>query len=104
MAGGLLEMELVDVRVERTTNSPIIVLRVKDGSRRILPIFIGVPEATAIKIGMEGQVTPRPLTHDLIVELLRSCGATVRRVVVTELRENIFYAELHLELGGKPVT
>lgn len=92
----MVEMELIGVRVELPSNVPIVVLREKDGDRRILPIFIGGPEATAIAFALDGVEPPRPLTHDLIVLLLGELSVALERVVVTELRDSVFYAELHL--------
>jgi bifunctional DNase/RNase len=96
----VVEMELVGVRVELPTNTPIVLLRELEGERRVLPIFIGGPEATAIAFALEDVETPRPMTHDLMRDLLADLGATVERVVVTDLHEGTFYAEIHLDVGG----
>ena len=90
------EMELVGVRVELPSNVPVVLLRERDGDERLLPIFIGGPEATAIALALDGVETPRPMTHDLLVDVLASLEASLERVVVTELREKTFYAELYL--------
>lgn len=95
------EMELLGVRVELPSNTPIVLLRERGESQRVLPIFIGGPEATAIALALEGVATPRPMTHDLLKGLLDEVGVTLERVVVTELREGTFYAELHLRSGEK---
>ncbi|MEZ5203918.1 MAG: bifunctional nuclease family protein [Acidimicrobiales bacterium] len=92
----MIEMELVGVRVEMPSSSPLALLREVDGERRVLPIFIGSPEATAIAFALEEVVTPRPMTHDLLRDLLDELGASLERVVVTELREGVFHAELLL--------
>src|SRR5690606_8185062 len=68
--GTMVEMELVGVRVELPSNTPIVLLRETAGQRRVLPIFIGGPEATAIAFALDGVVTPRPMTHDLMKDLL----------------------------------
>jgi bifunctional DNase/RNase len=97
----MVEMELVGVRVELPTNNPIVLLREVEGDRRLLPIFIGGPEATAIAYALENLVPPRPQTHDLMKNLLDELGARVRRIEVTELVDHTFYAEIELETGGK---
>jgi bifunctional DNase/RNase len=94
----LVEVELLGVRVELPSNTPIVLLRELAG-RRNMSIFIGGPEATAIAFALEGVETPRPLTHDLMCDVLTELGAQLVRVVVTELRETTFYAELHLQQG-----
>jgi uncharacterized protein len=100
----VIEMRLVDVRVERATNNPVVVLQTTDGTLRILPIFIGMAEAAAIKFGLEKRETPRPMTHDLAVQLLGACNASLTQVVLTELRDNVFYANLHLRVGDRDVV
>ena len=95
----MVEMELVAVRVELPGNVPVVVLRELEGERRLLPIFIGQPEATAIAFALDGVVTQRPMTHDLIRDLIEQLGATVERILITHLDEGTFYAEIHLESG-----
>ena len=94
-------MELIGVRVELPTNAPIVLLRETDGGHRTLPIFIGGPEATAIAFALEGVDTPRPMTHDLLKNVLDQLGWSLERVVITELRESTFFAELHLSANGQ---
>jgi bifunctional DNase/RNase len=89
-------MELLGVRVELPANTPVVMLREEGTRGRVLPILIGGPEAAAIHSAMEGITPPRPLTHDLAVTLLTTLGATLERVVITEVRDHTFYAELHL--------
>jgi len=85
------------VRVELPANTPVVMLRETDEGRgRVLPILIGGPEAAAIHAALEGIVPPRPLTHDLAVVLLATLGARLDKVVITEVRDHTFYAELHL--------
>jgi hypothetical protein len=90
------EMELIGVRVELPSNAPIVLLREASGEARLLPIFIGAPEATAIALALDGVITPRPMTHDLLRDVLEELAADVERIVVTELRDKTFFAELHL--------
>jgi uncharacterized protein len=89
-------MELVGVRVEMPSSSPIALLREVGGAQRILPIFIGAPEATAIAFALEEVVTPRPMTHDLMQQVLDDLGVSLEKITVTELREGVFHAELEL--------
>ncbi|MBA3281274.1 MAG: bifunctional nuclease family protein [Acidimicrobiia bacterium] len=95
----MAEMELVGVRVEMPSSSPIALLREVGGARRVLPIFIGAPEATAIAFALEEVVTPRPMTHDLFREVLDDLGVSLEKITVTELKEGVFHAEL--ELNGR---
>jgi hypothetical protein len=90
-------MSLVGVRVEVPTNQPIVLLREEEG-QRYLPIFIGPPEATAIVYALQGMETPRPMTHDLFKTVLDEMAVRLQRVVITELHDGTFYAEI--ELGG----
>jgi bifunctional DNase/RNase len=96
----MVEVELVGVRVELPGNTPIVLLREMSGARRLLPILIGDAEARAIVYAVDSIPTPRPMTHDLLKSVLDELGVTVRQIVVTELRDRTFYAELHLERGG----
>jgi uncharacterized protein len=97
----MVEMELVGVRVELPTNTPIVLLRESGGERRMLPIFIGPPEATAIAFALEQVPTPRPMTHDLLKNLLDDLEVDLERIVVTDLQDSTFFAELHLVQGGE---
>src|SRR3712207_9116161 len=94
-------MELLGVRLELPANTPVVLLREQGGDRRVLPIYIGPEEAKAIALALEGVVTPRPMSHDLMRDLLASLGATVLRVVATELRESTLFAEIELRTGGQ---
>lgn len=92
----VIELELVAVRVELPSNTPVVVLRELEGRRRQLSIFIGAPEATAIAFALEGVETPRPLTHDLFCDVLGELNAQLERVVITELRDTTYFADLEL--------
>ncbi len=100
----MIEMELLGVQVELPSNSPLLLLREVDGLGRVLPVVIDTPEAHAIHRGIEGIRLARPLTHDLIVNLLDELEATVISVQVTELRERTFFAEIELEVAGQKQT
>lgn len=94
-------MEVLGVRLELPANNPVALLREHAGLRRVLSIYIGPEEAKSIALAMEGIPTPRPMTHDLLRDVLNELGATVHRVVITELRESTFYAEIVLEHAGQ---
>jgi bifunctional DNase/RNase len=96
-------MELVGVRLELPTKTPILLLR-ETGGARYLPIWIGPNEATAIAMALEGVEPERPLTHDLLKLLAEGLGAAVDRVVVTELSNGTFFADLVMTQGGEVVT
>jgi bifunctional DNase/RNase len=96
----MVEMHLSAVRVDLSTNNPVVLLQEAEGARRTLPIFIGAPEATAIAFALQGVTTSRPMTHDLFKDALVALGVTLERVLITELREGTFYAELHLNGPG----
>ena len=99
----MIELQLVGVRVELPTNQPIVLLKEREGER-YLPIWIGAVEATAIALGMQGIETARPMTHDLMRDLLTGLGVTVQRIVITELREGTFYAEIQMSSNGDSVS
>lgn len=92
----MIPVELVGVRVEIPANTPMVLLREQEGRHRLLPIYIGSPEASAIHYALEGIEPPRPLTHDLFLTTLGELGASLDKIVVTEMRDRTFYAELHL--------
>jgi bifunctional DNase/RNase len=93
-------MELLGVRLELPANAPVVLLREQAGERRVLPIYIGAEEAKAIALALEGVPTPRPMTHDLMRDLLGAVGVSVQRVLVTELQDRTFLAEIELVLNG----
>ena len=93
-----IEMTIKGLMVDPITNMPIVIL--KDmGGERVLPIWVGIFEANAIALELEKISTPRPMTHDLIKNILESIDARVLKVVVTDLKENTFYAVLPVQLG-----
>ena len=96
----MVEMELLGVKLELPSNTPVVMLREVEGRRRVLPIFIGLPEANAIAFALDGVVPPRPLTHDLLCNLLEELGARLDKVVVSDLSEGTFFADLHLETSN----
>ena len=98
----LTELSVVGVRVELPSQQPIVLLKEVSGDR-YLPIWIGAVEATAIAFAQQGVVTARPMTHDLMRDLLTAFERPLRTVTITELREGVFYAELGFE-GGVTVS
>ena len=103
MTNESIPVELVGVRIELPTNTPIALLR-EIGGNRFLPIWIGANEATAIALALEGVEPQRPMTHDLLAEVTAALGARVDRVVVTELRDGIYYADLVLVRDGDEIV
>jgi uncharacterized protein len=99
------ELDVVGVRVEMPSNQPIVLLKESDGER-YLPIWIGAVEATAIAYAQQGVVPPRPLTHDLIRDLLQAIGQELAQVRITSLQDGVFYADLifasGLEVSARP--
>lgn len=95
-------MELLGVRVEIPANTPMVLLRETDGRQRLVPIYIGSPEASSIHYALEGIDPPRPLTHDLFVQTLGLLDASLEHVVVTEMRDHTYFAELHLVTAAGP--
>ncbi len=89
----MIPVEVVGVRVEMPSNQPIVLLKEIDGSR-FLPIWVGAVEATAIAFAQQGVLPPRPLTHDLMKELLEQLTGSLDAVHLTELRDGVFYADL----------
>ena len=98
----LTELSVVGVRVELPSQQPIVLLKEVDGDR-YLPIWIGAVEATAIAFAQQGVVTARPMTHDLLRDVLEAFERPLQTVTITELREGVFYAELGFE-GGVTVS
>jgi bifunctional DNase/RNase len=98
-----IQMNVKGLMIDPITNMPIIILRDVEGSR-VLPIWVGVFEANAIALQIENVQTPRPMTHDLLKNVLEDLEASVERVVVCELRENTFYAAIHLRMQGQAIV
>jgi len=98
----MIEMSLVGVRVELPSNQPIVLLKESQGER-YLPIWIGAVEATAIAFALQGIETPRPMTHDLIRDILGELSVTVEHVVISDLVDQTFYATIKMASGlGTP--
>ena len=96
------EMEIYGVSFDLVGKQPIVLLKTADGNR-FLPIWIGHPEAAAILMKLQNASTPRPMTHDLVTEILGQLNAEVVRITVTELRENTFFAQITVQQDGSEV-
>lgn len=92
------ELEVAGVRVEMPSRTPIVLLREREGGR-YLPIWIGSAEASAIAMAQQGVVPPRPLTHDLLHDVISALGRTLEQVRIVEVKDHIFYAELVFDGG-----
>jgi bifunctional DNase/RNase len=93
-----IEMTIKGLMIDPITNMPIIILRDQEG-QRLLPIWVGVFEANAIALQIENVQTPRPMTHDLLKSMIDHLEAHVERIVVCALKENTFYATIHLRVA-----
>ena len=98
-----VEMKIRGLMMDPVTNMPIVILK-DAGSDTVLPIWVGIYEANAIALEIEKVATPRPMTHDLIKNVLTGLETQVHKVVVTELREDTFYAVIWLERSGQVVS
>jgi bifunctional DNase/RNase len=94
----MIAVEVVGVRVEMPSNQPIVLLR-ESGTVRYLPIWVGAVEATAIAFAQQGIASTRPMTHDLLINVVNSLGSNIESVHLTELKDGIFYANLNLANG-----
>ena len=93
------EMNIYGVSFDLVGKQPIVLLKTAEGNK-FLPIWIGHPEAAAILMKLQSQAPPRPMTHDLLSDMLEQLGASIVRITVTELRENTFYAQITLQQDG----
>ena len=98
-----IEMTIKGLMIDPITNMPIIILRDQDG-QRLLPIWVGVFEANAIALQIENVQTPRPMTHDLLKSMIEHLDARVERIVVCALKENTFYATIHITVGDQALA
>jgi uncharacterized protein len=98
-----IEMSIKGLMVDPVTNTPIVILRDKDG-QKVLPIWVGIFEANAIALQIENIATPRPMTHDLLRNVIHDLKAEVEKIVVCDLQENTFYALIYLGLNGGTVA
>ncbi|MGH9346158.1 MAG: bifunctional nuclease family protein [Vicinamibacterales bacterium] len=99
----LIEMTIKGLMVDPITNMPIVMLKDMQGER-VLPIWVGIFEANAIALQIENIATPRPMTHDLLRNVIKDLDGTVERVVVSDLKDNTFYAVIYLTVRGESVA
>lgn len=97
------EMVIKGLMVDPVTNMPIVILRDKAGDR-VLPIWVGIFEANAIALQIENIATPRPMTHDLLRNVIRDLNGRVERIVVSDLKETTFYALIYLKVGADTIA
>ena len=100
--GEQVQVEVQGVGFDPALNSPVVVLQNKEKSKAI-PIWVGMPEAQAIHLQLEGKVLPRPMTHDLMKNIIEEVGAEFEKVVVNTLKDSTYYAHIHLVQKGKPL-
>src|ERR687888_1308564 len=96
------EMHIYGVSFDLVGKQPIVLLKTAEGNK-FLPIWIGHPEAAAILMKLQSATTPRPMTHDLVTDMLEQLGASVVRITVTELRENTFFAQITVQQDGSEI-
>jgi hypothetical protein len=98
-----IEMTIKGLMVDPITNTPIVILRDKEG-QKVLPIWVGIFEANAIALQIENVSTPRPMTHDLLRNVIEDLNGSVQKVVVCDLQDNTFYALIYVRLNGETVA
>jgi bifunctional DNase/RNase len=98
-----IEMTIKGLMVDPITNMPIVILRDKEG-QKVLPIWVGTYEANAIQLQIENITTPRPMTHDLLRNVIHDLKASVQKIVVCDLQDNTFYALIYLAISGDTVA
>lgn len=97
----LTEMTIQSLGFDRRAGSPIVILAAKEGDDIAIPIWIGLCEARSIEIGQSKAITPRPLTYDLVAAMVRTLKAKVERVVIVDVRDEVYYAQVELSVNGK---
>jgi bifunctional DNase/RNase len=99
----MIEVNVAGLMVDPSNNAPVVILR-EVGGGRALPIWIGPVEALAIQSGLESAVSQRPMTHDLLCDVIRRMGGAVEKVEVNDLRDNTFFALVHIDRGGERIA
>lgn len=103
MQGGIIEVAIASLGVDKTSSTPVVILKEKDGDR-LLPIWIGPGEASAIAMELAGIQFSRPLTHDLFNAVVRGLGSSLERVLITKVVDNTYYASLVLQRNGELIS
>lgn len=100
----MIELLLSKIKIDENRSEQVIVFREKEGTR-LLPVVIGMPEVNAIKMKLSGVKPPRPLTHDLLLQIAQELGGSLEKVVIDRLQQNTFFAKLHLKTkAGQEIT
>jgi len=98
LSDNVIQVRVAHLGLDRTTNTPVVILQEQEGER-VLPIWIGPAEASAIAMELAGVKFARPLTHDLLKQVILGLGADLRKVIITQVKDNTYYAELHIYRG-----
>jgi uncharacterized protein len=98
-----VEVRVAHLGLDRTTNTPVVILQEQNGER-VLPIWIGPAEASAIAMELAGMKFARPLTHDLLKQVIVGLGADLRKVIISQVKDNTYYAELHIYRGDAVIN
>ena len=99
----MIEVNVLGLMLDPSNSAPVVVLKEVDGEK-VLPIWIGPVEAFAIQNGLEHSTPPRPMTHDLLCDMIKKMGGTVMKIEVTDLKDNTFYALIHVDRDGEQIT
>ena len=99
----MVEVRVAHLGLDKTSNTPVVILQEQNGDR-VLPIWIGPAEASAIAMELAGMKFARPLTHDLLKQVIVGLGADLRKVIITQVKDNTYYAELHIYRGDAIVN
>ena len=99
----MIEVRVAHLGLDKTSNTPVVILQEQNGDR-VLPIWIGPAEASAIAMELAGMKFARPLTHDLLKQVIVGLGADLRKVIITQVKDNTYYAELHIYRGDAIVN
>ena len=96
----IVEVNLVGLIMDQVSKSPVMLLKARD-EKKVIPIWIGMSEANAIAMELENVCSPRPMTHDLLRNIMRDLEAILAKVIITDIVENTYYAEMHIERKGE---